>query len=87
VLAAGHDAAEQVTWREGSCRPMTSAFVALRAHPRRNSRQEGGQETVSVAAQKLTPVWQLPTLPSVTEYCRATPGEAVPSFESPCRRP
>jgi len=26
-----------------------------------------------VTAQMLTPIWQLPTLPSVPEYCRATP--------------
>jgi hypothetical protein len=36
-----------------------------------------------VTAQTLTPIWQLPTLPSVPEYCRATPGEAVPAFGKP----
>jgi hypothetical protein len=48
-----------------------------------NSRQESGQEAASVTAQTLTPIWQLPTLPSVPEYCRATPGEAVPSLTNP----
>src|SRR5205085_2020984 len=42
-----------------------------------------GQEAVSVTAQIDTPIWQLPTLPSVPEYCRATPGEAVPSLTKP----
>ena len=49
----------------------------------RNSRQESGQEAMSVTAQTLTPIWQLPTLPSVPEYCRATPGEAVPNLGKP----
>jgi hypothetical protein len=40
----------------------------------RNNRQDSGQDAVSVTAQTLTPTWQLPTLPSVPEYCRATPG-------------
>lgn len=31
----------------------------------------------------LTPIWQLPTLPRVPEYCRATPGEKTPSFGKP----
>jgi hypothetical protein len=31
----------------------------------------------------LTPIWQLPTLPSVPEYCRATQGDAVPSLANP----
>src|SRR3954462_9953720 len=48
-----------------------------------NSRQFSGQEAVSVTACTLTPIWQLATLPSVPEYCRATPGEAVPSLTKP----
>ena len=49
----------------------------------RNSRQFSGQDATSVTAEIDTPTWQLPTLPSVPEYCRATPGEAVPSFGKP----
>ena len=49
----------------------------------RNNRQDSGQEAVSVTAQTLTATWLLPTLPSVPEYCRATPGEAVPSLGKP----
>jgi SRSO17 transposase len=33
VLAAGRDAAVEVTWREGSRGPLTSHFVALRVRP------------------------------------------------------
>lgn len=49
----------------------------------RNSRQESGHDAVSDAAWTLTPIWQLPTLPRVPEYCLATPGEDVPSFGNP----
>src|SRR5688500_19431426 len=49
----------------------------------RNNRQSSGQEAVSVTACTLTPIWQLATLPSVPEYCRATPGELLPSFGKP----
>ncbi|CAM5656611.1 hypothetical protein GCM10010343_34250 [Streptomyces avidinii] len=38
---------------------------------------------MSEAAWTLTPIWQLPTLPNVPEYWRATPGEAVPSLGKP----
>lgn len=31
----------------------------------------------------LTPIWQLPVLPNVPEYWRATHGEAVPSLGNP----
>ena len=31
----------------------------------------------------LTPIWQLPVLPSVPEYCRATHGDALPSLGKP----
>jgi hypothetical protein len=50
---------------------------------RRNNRQFSGQDAASVTAQIETPIWQLPTLPSVPEYCRATPGEARPSLGNP----
>jgi hypothetical protein len=49
----------------------------------RNSRQSIGQLAWSVAAWMLTPTWQLATLPSVPEYCRATPTEAVPNLGKP----
>ena len=48
-----------------------------------NSRQSSGAEPVSVTACTLTAIWQLPTLPSVPEYCRATHGDAVPSLAKP----
>lgn len=48
-----------------------------------NRRQSSGAEAVSVAACTLTAIWQFPTFPSVPEYCRATPGEAVPSLGNP----
>ncbi len=38
---------------------------------------------MSDTAWALTPIWQLPTLPGVLEYCRATCGEAVPSLGKP----
>jgi hypothetical protein len=60
--------------------------AAARASSQRsgtNSRQSSGQEAVSVTAETDTPIWQFATLPSVPEYCRATPGEAVPSLGKP----
>ncbi len=48
-----------------------------------NSRQFNGQEALSLTACALTPIWQLATLPRVPQYCRATPGEAVPSLGKP----
>ena len=36
-----------------------------------------------MTAEIDTPIWQLATLPSVPQYCRATPGEAVPSLGKP----
>lgn len=36
-----------------------------------------------MTACTLTPIWQLATLPKVPEYCRATPGELVPSLGKP----
>jgi hypothetical protein len=57
--------------------------LALSQDSGRNSRQPSGQEAVSVTACTLTPIWQLATLPRVPEYCRATPGEPVPSFGKP----
>src|SRR5712691_1568141 len=46
-------------------------------------RQSSGQDAESVAAWTLTAIWQLPTFPSVPEYCRATHGEDGPSFLNP----
>ena len=63
-----------------ACSSVASASSQLAG---RNSRQSSGHEVASVTAQMLTPIWQLPTLPSVPEYCRATPGEAVPSLTKP----
>ena len=48
-----------------------------------NSRQPAAHEACSFTRCTLTPTWQLPVLPSVPEYCRATHGEAFPSFGNP----
>src|SRR3954463_8007636 len=49
----------------------------------RNNRQFSGQDAASVTAEIDTPIWQLPTLPRVPEYCRVPPGEARPSLTKP----
>jgi hypothetical protein len=49
----------------------------------RYRRQPGTPEARSVAACRLTAIWQLPTFPKVPEYWRATPGEASPSLANP----
>jgi len=49
----------------------------------RNSRQSIAADAQSVTACTLTPTWQFPTLPSVPEYIRATPGESDPSLGKP----
>src|SRR5579859_2324555 len=48
-----------------------------------NRRQFAASDAVSVTICTLTPIWQLPVLPRVPEYWRATHGEAVPSFGNP----
>ena len=48
-----------------------------------NSRQSAAHEACSFTRCTLTPIWQLPTLPKVPEYCRATHGDAVPSLANP----
>ena len=48
-----------------------------------NSRQSAAHEACSFTRCTLTAIWQLATLPSVPEYCRATHGEAVPSLGKP----
>jgi hypothetical protein len=48
-----------------------------------NSRQFAARHAWSVAICTLTPIWQLPVLPNVAEYWRATHGEAVPSLGKP----
>jgi hypothetical protein len=47
------------------------------------SRQFAASDAASVTIWTLTPTWQLPVLPRVPEYWRATHGEAVPSFGKP----
>jgi hypothetical protein len=71
VLAAGHDAAVKVTWREGSRGPMTSTFVALQVRP------AGRRPTGRLAADgSLPPVWLLAEWPleaaEPTDYWLAT---------------
>ena len=48
-----------------------------------NSRQSAAHEACSFTRCTLTPTWQLPVLPSVPEYCRATHGDASPSLGNP----
>ena len=45
-----------------------------------NSRQSAAIDAVSVASWTLTPIWQFAVLPNVPKYCRATHGDAVPTF-------
>jgi SRSO17 transposase len=40
VLAAGADAAQRVTWREGDRGPLTSRFVALRVRPANDAQRQ-----------------------------------------------
>jgi SRSO17 transposase len=71
VLAAGHDSAVELTWREGSRGPMTSHFVALRVRP------AGRRPTGRLAADGSLPeTWLLaewpPDEPEPTDYWLAT---------------
>jgi SRSO17 transposase len=71
VLAAGRDAAVEVTWRQGSRGPLTSDFVALRVRP------AGRRPTARPATDGSLPaVWLLaewPTdEPEPTDYWLAT---------------
>jgi hypothetical protein len=70
-LAAGRDAAVEVTWRQGSRGPLTSSFVALRVRP------AGRKPTARLAADGSLPaVWLLaewpPEEPEPTDYWLAT---------------
>ncbi len=60
-----------------------SASAASSQLSGQNSRQSAAHDAPSFTRCTLTPTWQLATLPSVPEYCRATHGEAVPSFGKP----
>ena len=71
VLAAGRDAAVEVTWRQGSRGPLTSHFVTLRVRP------AGRRPTARLAADGAMPaVWLLaewpPTEPEPTDYWLST---------------
>jgi SRSO17 transposase len=71
ALAAGHDAAEQVTWRAGSRGPMTSTFLALRVRP------AGRRPAARLAVDgSLPPAWLLAEWPpqalEPTDYWLAT---------------
>jgi SRSO17 transposase len=77
ALAAGRDAAVEVTWRQGSRGPLTSSFVALRVRP------AGRRPTARLAADGSLPaVWLLaewPTdEPEPTDYWLATLPEDTP---------
>jgi SRSO17 transposase len=80
VLAAGHNAAVSVTWREGSRGPLTSHFLALRVRP------AGRHATARLAADGSLPaVWLLaewpPEEPEPTDYWLATLPEDTPLAE------
>src|SRR5579859_609471 len=60
-----------------------SVIVVSSQDAGQNSRQFAASDAVSVASWTLTPIWQLPVLPRVPEYCRATHGDATPSFGNP----
>ena len=71
VLAAGHDCAVELTWREGSRGPMTSHFVALRVRP------AGRRPTGRLAADGSLPeTWLLaewpPEAAEPTDYWLST---------------
>ena len=71
VLAAGHGAAVEVTWREGSRGPMTSTFVALQVRP------AGRRPTGRLAADGSLPAeWLLaewpPEAAEPTDYWLST---------------
>ena len=62
----------------------SASLIVVSSHDAgQNSRQSAARDAVSVASCTLTPIWQLPVLPRVPEYCRATHGDAVPSFGNP----
>src|SRR2546423_1330428 len=68
-------------WRAGSRLSRTasaragSAIVVSSHEAGQNSRQFAATDAASVTSCTLTPIWQLPVLPSVPQYCRATHGE------------
>jgi SRSO17 transposase len=71
VLAAGHDAAVEVCWRNGSRGPMTSYFVALRIRPA--GRRPAGRLAAdgSLPAAWLLAEWP-PEAAEPTDYWLAT---------------
>jgi SRSO17 transposase len=80
VLAAGHGAAVEVTWREGSRGPMTSTFVALRVRPA--GRRPTGRLAAdgSLTAVQLLAEWP-PEAAEPTDYWLATLPENTPLAE------
>jgi SRSO17 transposase len=80
ALAAGRDAVQQVTWREGSRGPLTSHFLALRVRP------AGRRATARLAEDGSLPaVWLLaewpPAEPEPTDYWLATLPADMPLAE------
>jgi hypothetical protein len=70
--------------RRMTCAAMSGSMVVVSSQEvGRNNCQSIAAEAQSVTACTLTPIWQFPTLPSVPEYMRATPGESDPSFGKP----
>jgi SRSO17 transposase len=80
ALAAGHDAAVEVCWRNGSRGPMTSTFLALRVRP------AGRRPTGRLANDgSLPPAWLLAEWPTdaaePTDFWLATLPEDTPLAE------
>jgi SRSO17 transposase len=80
ALAAGRDAAVQLTWRDGSRAPLSSRFLALRVRP------AGRSATAWLAADGSLPaVWLLaewpPAAAEPTDYWLSTLPETTPLAE------
>ena len=80
VLAAGHDATEQTTWRNGSRGPMTSHFVALRVRPAGHHQASRRATDGSLPAVWLLAEWP-PEAPEPTDYWLSSLPETTPLAE------
>ncbi|SNS00891.1 Transposase DDE domain-containing protein [Blastococcus mobilis] len=71
MLAAGRDAAVQLTWREGSRGPMTSYFVALRVRPAGHHQAARRAQDGTLPAVWLLAEWP-PEAAEPTDYWLST---------------
>ena len=70
--------------RRGVCAACSVSVVVVSSQDSgTKSRQSIAADAWSVTACTLTPIWQLPVLPSAPQYYRATPGESRPSLGKP----